>query len=210
MATQYISIQEAVSLTTKSAQTIRRLLKTNKIKSKRQRTPQGFSYLVDKESLGRFFDMKFSQIPAKIPMSESDLYELGVEPDYTRSNKRKAEPVQELYEIPTENATDTIFKITPDHVEIKEVEENVQRVRVEDVSERDFEQQFYQNEAQVQKKTAIESAQFAAVLQQMVKMHQEEKERLYGLIEQFQKRSLILEERIKRLEAPKRSWWHIW
>ena len=57
---------------------------------------------------------------------------------------------------------------------------------------------------------AIETEKFLAILQQMMKQHTEDKERLFNLVEQFQKRSVVLEERIKKLEAPKKRWWKLW
>lgn len=55
MVNQLITIGEAANLINKSAQTIRRLIKNDKIKYKRKRTPQGFNYVVDKASLFEFF-----------------------------------------------------------------------------------------------------------------------------------------------------------
>ena len=47
----YITINDAAVVSAKSVQTIRRMIKNKKIKIKKQRTPQGFNYLVDKASL---------------------------------------------------------------------------------------------------------------------------------------------------------------
>jgi hypothetical protein len=46
MGNSYITIQEASELANKSIQTIRRSLKSKKLKYKRQDTPQGFNYLI--------------------------------------------------------------------------------------------------------------------------------------------------------------------
>jgi len=51
MGNSYITIQEAAELADKSIQTIRRALKGKKLKFKRQDTPQGFNYLINRESL---------------------------------------------------------------------------------------------------------------------------------------------------------------
>ncbi len=48
---QLITINEAAQLSEKSVQTIRRMIKQKKIEIKRQKTPQGFNYLIVKESL---------------------------------------------------------------------------------------------------------------------------------------------------------------
>lgn len=48
---EFITINESATLTGKSVQTIRRMVKKRKIQTKRQRTAQGFNYMVNKESL---------------------------------------------------------------------------------------------------------------------------------------------------------------
>lgn len=48
---QLLTINEAAQISGKSIQTIRRMIKQKKIQVKRQKTPQGFNYLVIKESL---------------------------------------------------------------------------------------------------------------------------------------------------------------
>ncbi len=48
---QLITITEAASTANKSIQTIRRMIKQKKIQVKRQKTPQGFNYLIVKDSL---------------------------------------------------------------------------------------------------------------------------------------------------------------
>lgn len=49
-----LSIIDAASITGKSIQTIRRMIKQKKVQVKKQKTPQGFNYLVVKESLLEF------------------------------------------------------------------------------------------------------------------------------------------------------------
>lgn len=51
MSQEYISINDASELSGKSIQTIRRAIKAGKVKCKKQRTPQGFNYLILKDSL---------------------------------------------------------------------------------------------------------------------------------------------------------------
>lgn len=50
MSNQFLTIQEASEISNKSIQTIRRAIKAKKIKTKRRKTPQGFNYLIEKES----------------------------------------------------------------------------------------------------------------------------------------------------------------
>lgn len=58
METNLISIQEAADLSQKSIQTIRRAIKSKKLKVRKMKTPQGFNYLVDKNSLCGFYGVK--------------------------------------------------------------------------------------------------------------------------------------------------------
>lgn len=57
MIKQYISIQDAADMSGKSIQTIRRAIKARKFLFKKIRTPQGFNYDIEKDSLCRFYKM---------------------------------------------------------------------------------------------------------------------------------------------------------
>src|SRR3989338_7906092 len=52
-----ISIQEAADLSKKSIQTIRRAIKSKKLEFKKSKTPQGFNYMIDKESLCEVYEL---------------------------------------------------------------------------------------------------------------------------------------------------------
>lgn len=58
MAKDYISLQEAADLSNKSIQTIRRAIKSKKLLVRRKNTPQGFNYMVNKESLAEFYGLR--------------------------------------------------------------------------------------------------------------------------------------------------------
>ncbi|MBT6069284.1 hypothetical protein HOG48_06040 [Candidatus Peregrinibacteria bacterium] len=203
-----ISIQEASKLSDKSAQTIRRLVKTNKIKAKRQRTPQGFNYQIYKDSLAKYFGLDLTEKAAKKPLEET-VFDLGVEVDKIRSKgKKKNTYVLEDIPIPTE-----IFDEEP-IVKVKKKASDggitiEKTIDMEEVSSENGE--VLEGEVEPEKAENDQTAErFAAILKQMLNQHEEDKTRLFVLLEQFQKRTLVLEERIKRLEAPKRSWWKIW
>lgn len=55
MKSQFINLNEAATLINKSTQTLRRLIKSNKIKYRRKKTPQGFIYFIDISSLKELF-----------------------------------------------------------------------------------------------------------------------------------------------------------
>lgn len=58
MAETLYTIQEAAEAANKSVQTIRRALKSKKLVGKKQKTPQGFNYLIGEESLFSFYKME--------------------------------------------------------------------------------------------------------------------------------------------------------
>lgn len=58
MAQTFLSIQEASEISDKSIQTIRRAIKSKKLKSRKKKTPQGYNYMIDKESLVKLYDLK--------------------------------------------------------------------------------------------------------------------------------------------------------
>ncbi len=67
MVKEFISIQEAAELGNKSIQTIRRALKAKKLKYKRSKTPQGFNYMINRESLCLQYGIKIPIEGKSIP-----------------------------------------------------------------------------------------------------------------------------------------------
>lgn len=54
------------------------------------------------------------------------------------------------------------------------------------------------------------SPDFTKVIEELLKQHREDKERLYKLLDTFQERIKVLESQIKLLEAPKKKrWWRL-
>ncbi|MFC1656206.1 hypothetical protein ACFL3C_05025 [Patescibacteria group bacterium] len=58
MAQTFLTIQEAADISKKSIQTIRRAVKSKKLKSRKKKTPQGYNYMIDKDSLISTYDLK--------------------------------------------------------------------------------------------------------------------------------------------------------
>lgn len=58
MAQTFLTIQEAAEISGKSVQTIRRAIRSKKIKSRKKKTPQGYNYMIDKDSLISTYDLK--------------------------------------------------------------------------------------------------------------------------------------------------------
>jgi hypothetical protein len=75
---QYISIKEAAKLSNKSIQTIRRAIKSNKIDYKKQKTPQGFNYLIDREKFCEEYNVSRAQTTQRItPVKTEQVVELA-------------------------------------------------------------------------------------------------------------------------------------
>ncbi len=73
MPKKYISIQDAADFSKKSIQTIRRAIKAKKIKIKKQKTPQGFNYLINHESFCQFYGIKIESEIKETPQKEKNL-----------------------------------------------------------------------------------------------------------------------------------------
>lgn len=58
MTKNFISIQDAAALSNKSVQTIRRAIKAKKLKVKKMKTPQGFNYLVETNTIYTAFNLR--------------------------------------------------------------------------------------------------------------------------------------------------------
>ena len=58
MAQTFLTIQEASELSNKSVQTIRRAIKAKKIKARKKKTPQGYNYMIDKDTLITTYGLK--------------------------------------------------------------------------------------------------------------------------------------------------------
>lgn len=57
MTKDFISIKDASEISGKSIQTIRRMIKSKKIKFKKEKTPQGFNYLIDLEDMITYYNI---------------------------------------------------------------------------------------------------------------------------------------------------------
>lgn len=94
MIKQFISIQEAADLSKKSLQTIRRALKAKKLKFRKEKTPQGFNYLVNYEALCEFYGMKA---------------EAGVKEETVSKKEKKVEKTEVVEEKRSKYVTTDVF-----------------------------------------------------------------------------------------------------
>lgn len=68
MSDVLISITDAASISGKSIQTIRRAIKAKKIKVRKQKTPQGFNYLIVRDTLISCYQVKEADALREIPI----------------------------------------------------------------------------------------------------------------------------------------------
>jgi hypothetical protein len=133
-----LSMQEAAEITGKSIQTLRRALKTNKIQFKKRKTPQGFNYLIDKESLAAYYKLQasiFDREPAGIKKTSTEVAEYATIADLKRFRKD---------------------------------------------------------------------------MESILDEHHKEKENFVRFMKAFQDRFVAMENQLKLLEQPKKSWYHFW
>lgn len=92
-----LTILEAAAISGKSIQTIRRAIKSKNVKVKRRKTPQGFNYLISKNSLISFYDVKESKDLREIPVEGGTDSTIRMDiHDEARGNAAET-PVKKLY-----------------------------------------------------------------------------------------------------------------
>lgn len=183
---QYVSLQDAALLANKSPQTIRRLIKANKIRYRKYKTPQGFTYLVEKSTLMDFFSKAQPEDEMDELMEDAELIE-------------EFDPMEEVHEVtpprnnghPPHGAHGMYgHRSAPYYSYATEAPQEMQRP---------------EPAPPPSSAEAATSSAFQSIVSQLVQQHREDKKRLFELLETFQKRILILEDQIKQLEAPKKK-----
>lgn len=180
---QYLSLQDAALISRKSPQTIRRLIKGNNVRYRKYKTPQGFTYLVEKNSLLNRFDEEEEMNDVE-PVARN-----GVTPRRNAA-MREASPAIEESELVEEF----------DPASVVEVDSGMHPLPQERPTPLRGGHSF------------SGQGQESSVVTQLIQQHREDKKRLFELLEIFQKRILTLEDQIKQLDAPKaqKRWWSFW
>lgn len=102
---QLLTINDAAALVGKSIQTIRRMIKHKKIQVKRQKTPQGFNYLIIKESLTGFLNQ---------PTQPSIQQDVSTQTD-TREHRPIEERLEHLFRTEVERFNTTMQQLIDQH-----------------------------------------------------------------------------------------------
>lgn len=180
---ELITIIQAAQISGKSIQTIRRMIKQKKIRVRKQKTPQGFNYLIVKESIVDFLN----DTRSKTFFSDTNSVESFSFPQQQTTPKKTSES-EELMSNP---------HVTMIH------QANQQPTQMDDREHRSITQdalEEFRNEV----------GKFNMTIQKLIEQHQNDKSNFFDLIKTFQDRVIILENQIKLLEAPKASWWQFW
>lgn len=204
---QYISLKDAALMTERSQQTIRRLIKANKVKYRKYKTPQGFTYLVEKSSLLHHFqesdEMDDAELvedfdPLEMEAMESDSDMTPIAPSAYRAPAPSTPPHHD-YSSPSHQPYGMHWTPAPPTFHPS-----------------------HQPPPTPPPPTPVtppapatpEPAPASTIVSELIRQHREDKNRLFELLETFQKRILILEEHIRLLEAPKtmptKRWYHFW
>lgn len=93
MSEKYISIQQAAKVSGRSIQTIRRCIKSKKLKFKKKQTPQGFNYSISEDSLYTTFNLQvaskkvesFEEVKEAVKVEEKKTEKLVLDAEDFRS-----------------------------------------------------------------------------------------------------------------------------
>lgn len=186
-------MKDAALLSGKSAQTIRRLIKGSKIRYRKYKTPQGFTYLVEKTSLLDHFKMNEVE---ESELNEAELVE-EFDPSMTDIEIDAAPVVEPVMTQPH-----------PQPVQTPPVQ-TYEQARPEPATRPFAGQNSRLNENHSSNETDLSG--FQNIMGQMVQQHRDDKKRLFELLETFQKRILTLEDQLKQLSPPpeNKRWYQI-
>jgi hypothetical protein len=234
---QYISLKDAAMMADRSTQTIRRLVKANKIRYRKYKTPQGFTYLVEKSSLLAHFtdedEMDDAELvedfeppqraqapqpmsngvhptqpvqqPAPHPMPQNTVYPQA---DYPQA-ETVYEPVQPSQSMPSNGTHPPQMNHQP-HVQPQTQPQPAPQPQAQPVTPppaATMQSSLPHNPNNPSHSPTHPGGDlpqnFQHIVNELIRQHRNDKNRLFELLETFQKRILTLEEHIKQLEAPK-------
>ncbi len=182
---EYITLAEAVRISGKSLQTVRRMVKNHKIYFKKERVPQGFVYLIDKDSL--------------MSVNKLDIHmdtRVDTHMDTQKNDVTSRQNTENDLSLNPENAIST-----REHRAVnKEADEDITDASKNAAEKIDAEEKFLLKEM----------GRLGKTIEKLVEQSEKDKENFFHLIRTFQERIIVLENHIRLLEAPKKKkkWWH--
>lgn len=178
-----VTLPEAAKILGKSLQTIRRFVKTKRLQSIKEATPQGFIYRVNVDELKNLSgELSTDQPPIQSTIQNDTLdsrNHTGINLDRRRKNLYNKENPN--FRVNKKRARRKFDQSTKD--------EKIGKLEV-----------FFQKE----------TSKLNTIIERLVKQGKTDKENLFGVIKAFQDRIVLLENHIKFLEAPKKKWWKFW
>ncbi len=182
MSETLITITDAAAISGKSIQTIRRAIKAKKIRVKKQKTPQGFNYLIVKDTLLTCYQVR----------EESALREIPIE----REGMEQSEHVEREGAGLTQKEGIDATSLRLDIQETKQLD-LVDREQVKMV-------------LSASEKATMAIAQLDEKVSQVMSTYAGEREQVTQVLTEFKDRILILENQLRLLQAPRKKWYHLW
>lgn len=190
--TQYITIKDASELSGKSVQTIRRMIKSKKLKYRKDRTPQGFNYLIDFVSL---------QENSRISATALEQFVLA-----NQNIVNSPESQQSTQATETVIQTTATSKVEAVDLDLRTPAPQAQATQqpIQDLMPAT------QDRSHQQIVSYEPVKEFNDTMQKLIEQHGKEKENLFRLIETFQNKVISLENKIKVETNSKGSWFKFW
>lgn len=190
-----ITITDAASISGKSIQTIRRAIKAKKIKVKKQKTPQGFNYLIIKDTLVECYQLG----------GKSELREIPIE-------RHADEPVIRL---DIQETTGVIGSGMGDQVGDRMGDAMGSNVSSNSASGANAELEKMRELALTERRIEIARTEAAmkdldGKIGSLVNTYSNEREQITQVLKDFKDRILVLENQIRLLQAPKKKWYQLW
>lgn len=235
MEKSLLTVNEASLLIGKSTQTIRRLIRNKLIKFRRKRTPQGFNYFIEKQSILMFFGMADEGNAGSAAdefLPEDDAPDMSpqhsprhVTPQYSghstpHASQNHATPVYRIQE-------QQHFSAPQGHQTPEPLMDDLHALPQEPIVTQDEKILPIKNDDSVFAETVTVEApkhkdaprqeldEFNNTLHKLISQYEriisqqdEDKRNLFKLVGTFQERIMMLEQRIKQLEAPKKKKWY--
>ena len=219
MEEMLISITDAAQMCGKSIQTLRRAIKSKKIKVRKKRTPQGFNYLVEKESVLSFYGLKepksFRDIPIEQGIDEAAIHAShGVHDAPVTSEGVHSEGLP----VDTVDARDTVHARAEELAKMHDIQvaqaqaaAQAQAVALA-TTQATTHQMALRLEIHETATIAVQESvkQLDSKLENLVGQYTQERTQLGNLLKEFQDRMLVIENQVRMLQAPKKRWFQMW
>jgi hypothetical protein len=198
MTETLITITDAASISGKSIQTIRRAIKAKKIKVKKQKTPQGFNYLIIKDTLLEWYGSRPTSELRDIPIErheDAPIVHLDI---------------QETHGVGDVGTGSEVVGGGSGASDVSHVAHIAGVARAEFVASEAARQQALIEYKQEIARTDEAILKLDEKLASAVSTYSGEREQITQVLRDFKDRILVLENQIRLLNAPKKKWYQFW